>query len=156
MRRKEKQMPKETVYKYLNLCKVVRVGLNDREYPYIVPMNYGYESQDGKDILYMHCATEGRKIDLINEDPKVGFEMDINYGITDDDNPAKCTTKYASIIGTGTMEIVESYTEKVDALSLLMKNVADREIQIFDKRVVDKTTILKLVVKSMTGKINIQ
>ena len=156
MRRKDNQMPKETVYKYLNLCKVVRIGLNDKEYPYIVPMNYGYKNIEGTEVLYMHCAAEGKKLQLVKENPNAGFEMDVDYGITGDEDVSKCTTKFASIIGNGILEIVEGYTEKIEALSLLMKNVANREVQIFDKRIVDKTTILKLVIKNMTGKINIE
>lgn len=156
MRKKEKQMPKETLYKYLKLCKVVRIGLNDEEYPYIIPMNFGYENSDGKDILYMHCAAEGKKLELIEQNPKVGFEMDIDYGITDVDDPSRCSTNYASVIGTGVMEMVESYTEKIDALSLLMKELAGREIQVFDKRIVDKTNVLKLTIKSMAGKLSLE
>lgn len=155
MRRKEKQMPKETLYKYLKLCKVVRIGLNDEESPYIVPMNYGYENVNGKDVLYMHCATVGKKIDLINSNPNAGFEMDIDYGLTDDDDPSKCSTKYASIIGNGSIEMLDSYTEKINALSIIMKELAGREIQVFDKRIVDKTAILKLTIKNMTGKLSL-
>ena len=156
MRRKEKLMHKDTLYKYLRLCKVVRLGIIDKDCPYIVPMNYGYDNTGGKDVLYMHCATTGKKLDLIGINPTVGFEMDINYGLAEDTDPSVCSTKYASIIGTGLVEIIESYTEKITALSILMKELADREIQVFDKRIVDKTTILKLTIKNMTGKISLE
>ncbi|MEX1378138.1 MAG: pyridoxamine 5'-phosphate oxidase family protein [Eubacteriales bacterium] len=155
MRRKEKQMPKDEVYKYLKKCTVVRLALFDNEYPYIVPMNYGFENADGKDILYMHCANDGKKLDLLKSNQKVGFEMDLDYGITNDETPSECTTKYASLIGTGLVEIVNSYTDKAHALSILMKEIAGREVQVFDKRIVDKTTILKLTIKNITGKTNI-
>ena len=154
MRRKDKRMTKDRLYLCLKQCGVVRIGFNDREYPYIVPMNFGYENIDGRDILYMHCAVEGKKLDLMNTNPNVGFEMDIDYGITHMDNPSECSTNYASIIGTGVLEKVESYSEKISALSILMKSLTEREVQIFDKRIVDKTTILKLVIKNMTGKLS--
>ena len=156
MRRKEKQMPKDEVYKYLKKCAVVRIALFDDEYPYIVPMNYGFENVNGKDILYMHCANEGKKIDLLKANQKAGFEMDLDYGITDAETASECTTKYASLIGTGLVETVNSYTDKAHALSILMKELAGREVQVFDKRIVDKTTILKLTIKSITGKTNIE
>lgn len=156
MRRKDKQMTKDNIYSCLKQCAVVRIGINDKDYPYIVPMNFGYENTDGKDVLYMHCALEGKKLDLMKLNPKVGFEMDIDYGITHKDNPSECSTNYASIIGTGVLETVESYSEKITALSVLMKSLTDKEVQIFDKRIVDKTTILKLVIKNMTGKLSME
>ena len=156
MRRKDKQMTKDNIYNCLRQCSVVRIGINDKEYPYIVPMNFGYENASGKDVLYMHCALEGKKLDLMKINPKVGFEMDIDYGITHQDNPSECSTNYASIIGTGVLEEVESYSEKITALSVLMKSLTDKEVQVFDKRIVDKTTILKLNIKNMTGKLSME
>jgi len=156
MRRKEKQMSKDRMYEYLRIYDVVRIAFNDKDYPYVVPMNFGYECIDGKDILYMHCAEEGKKIELMSKNPKVGFEMDIDYGITNAEDPSECSTSYASIIGTGILEKVDSYSEKITALSILMKSLTEREVQVFDKRIVDKTTILKLTIKTMTGKQDIQ
>ena len=155
MRRKEKKMTEDMVYEYLKKCNVIRIAMFNDEYPYIVPMNYGYERLDGQDIIYMHCANEGKKIKLLQSNPRVGFELDMDYGITDDENPAKCSTKYASLIGSGIIELVDGFTDKAHALSVLMKELANREVQVFDKRVVDKTTILKLTIKDVTGKISL-
>ena len=46
MRRKEKQMSKDRMYEYLRIYDVVRIAFNDKDYPYVVPMNFGYECID--------------------------------------------------------------------------------------------------------------
>lgn len=40
--------------------------------PYIVPLNFEYQ----ENVFYMHCAKEGRKLEMIKENPFVCFEMD--------------------------------------------------------------------------------
>lgn len=42
-------------------CDVCRLALNDDEYPYILPLNFGMEIVDGKVNLYFHSALEGYK-----------------------------------------------------------------------------------------------
>jgi nitroimidazol reductase NimA-like FMN-containing flavoprotein (pyridoxamine 5'-phosphate oxidase superfamily) len=42
---------------------VCRIGLADGGMPYIVPMNFGL----GENCLYLHCATEGRKLDILRK-----------------------------------------------------------------------------------------
>ncbi|MDR2587116.1 MAG: pyridoxamine 5'-phosphate oxidase family protein [Coriobacteriales bacterium] len=46
-------------------CTVCRIGFQTDGAPYIVPMSFGL-SDDGDGLrLYFHCATEGRKLDLL-------------------------------------------------------------------------------------------
>ena len=42
-------------------CDVCRLALNDDEYPYIIPLNFGAELVDGKVTLYFHSALKGKK-----------------------------------------------------------------------------------------------
>ena len=46
-------------------CDVCRLALNDDEYPYILPLNFGMEIVDGKVNLYFHSALEGYKVNYI-------------------------------------------------------------------------------------------
>ena len=48
----------------------------DADYPYIVPLHYGYEYKEGILIFYMHCAKEGHKLDLIRSNPNVCIEIE--------------------------------------------------------------------------------
>lgn len=50
----------------------VCVGINDEDgYPYVVPLNFGYEIKDEKLFIYTHMAKRGKKLELLRKNPKV-------------------------------------------------------------------------------------
>ena len=53
----------------LSRAKFLHLGLVDRGRPYIVPMNYGYEMNEGRLTLYLHSGMKGHKMDLIINNP---------------------------------------------------------------------------------------
>ena len=46
---------------------VCRLGLCDDATPYVVPMNFGL----GENCLFLHCAAEGRKLDILRRNDRV-------------------------------------------------------------------------------------
>ena len=40
-------------------AKILHLGLFDSEYPYVLPLHYGYEYVDGSLVFYLHSAKEG-------------------------------------------------------------------------------------------------
>ena len=42
---------------------VCTVAFHDESCPYLIPLNYGAEVEEGKLVLYFHGAKEGTKID---------------------------------------------------------------------------------------------
>ncbi len=87
------------------------IALNTEEAPYLFCVNHFFH--DGE--LYFHCAPEGRKLDLMRRDPRVGFftAADITVDGT--------TTRYRSVYGTGIMEPVRDADLKAAALTSLAK-----------------------------------
>ena len=61
---------KEIIKAILDLCDVINIGLFDDEYPYVLPVNFGYEYEENL-VFYTHHATEGYKNKLITANPKV-------------------------------------------------------------------------------------
>lgn len=53
------------IEKILATSKVLHLGLVDEGMPYVVPMNYGYKTEDGKLTLYLHSAVKGYKLDVL-------------------------------------------------------------------------------------------
>lgn len=48
MRRKDREVTElEAVMEIIRQCDVLRLGLADGDYPYIVPMNFGWEEKGG-------------------------------------------------------------------------------------------------------------
>ena len=55
MRRKDREVTElETVKEIIRQCDVLRLGLADGDYPYIVPMNFGWEEKEGRLYFYLH------------------------------------------------------------------------------------------------------
>ena len=94
-------------------AKVVHIGMIDNDRPYVVPMQYGFVFCDGKLTLYVHCAKEGRKLDILKKNPCVFIELETNVAIVSGgDVPCKYGSEYASVMGEGTAVIVEDVAEK--------------------------------------------
>ena len=153
MRREKYEIKDEKrISEILKKCQVMRLAANDENgYPYIVPVNYGFEIADGVWYIYIHGADAGTKKELLMKDAKVGFEMDINENVVINDeiscNSYMC---YESVCGTGNVVFLEN-DEKVKALTEIMNHYSDAPIH-FDKETIDKTMVIKIEVTKITGK----
>lgn len=152
MRRKDKQMPPELFEENIKKCEVIRLALHDDPAPYIVPLNFGYQLIDETFYIYMHCANEGKKLDLLKQNPNVGFELETDVKLLLKDKAAQCTTQYKSIIGTGLVEEVMDYTEKVHGLNVLMEQFTAKYNNEYPEKLIHGVTVLKLTVTSIDGK----
>ena len=77
MRRSDRQITDPAaISALLEECRTVHLSCNAEGAPYVVPMNYGFAlAPDGRLTLYLHCAAEGRKLDLLRRDARVGFAI---------------------------------------------------------------------------------
>lgn len=134
MRRQDREVTNaEEIKAFLDNCKVCRLGLLDENKPYIVPMNMAYEIKEEKLSIYFHCAKEGKKIDLIQANPNVAFEMDKEISLVEGDVPCQYSYRYESIIGSGTASIVQDEAEKIKALTMIMKHQTGKDFDTFEK-----------------------
>jgi len=131
-------------------CLVCRLAFNDKDFPYIIPLNYGIDVQDGIVTLYFHSALTGTKIDLIKQDSRATFEVDCGHTLVLEHDTGNCTMNYESVIGHGTIEFVPE-NEKLDALKILMRHYRSEDFP-FNEVMVRYTNVFKLKVESMTGK----
>lgn len=56
--------------------------MNDEEFPYIVPLNFGLDIQGDQVFLYFHSAMKGKKLDLIAKNHRAAFEMDCEHNLS--------------------------------------------------------------------------
>lgn len=153
MRRKDRQITDfDEMIKIMKKCDACRIALNDEEtgFPYIVPLNFGLEVNDGEVFLYFHGAMKGKKLDLIKKDNRATFEMDCNHNFILYEERMSCTMGFESVIGHGTIEAVPE-EEKYEALKILMSQYHAEEFK-FDTRMMKVTTVLKMKVTDMMGK----
>ena len=93
---------------------VGRLALCDSSKPYIVPLNFLY--CEGKVIF--HCAWEGKKSDLIAQNPDCCFEVDEYMGEVRDHYEAECYLDYDSVLAFGRARVLDDEDEKLRLLKV--------------------------------------
>lgn len=119
-----------------------------------MPLNFGMKVENNVVELYFHGANEGTKYDLIKTDNRAGFEMDCEHRLVTEIERGSCTMEYESVIGQGHIDII-SEDEKYNALCVLMQHYHQDAFS-FNKSVMPHTTVFKLVVENMTGKVRMK
>ena len=135
----------------LDTAKVLHLGLAVDNEPYVVPMNYGYAMEDGKLVLYLHSAVQGKKLDMMRENPRVFFELDCDLSPFEGEKPCQYGLVYSSVMGRGTASIVEDTAEKIKAMALLMKTQTQKDFE-FNDRLVSIVAVIRIDVEEYTAK----
>lgn len=150
MNRKDREVTDfQEIMEIINSCDTLRLGINNGEYPYVVPLSYGFEAVDDNLIFYTHSAMKGLKLDLIKANPKVCVEVDGMNGYAE--TARGVTTNYRSFIGFGTAEIAD-YDDTVKGLDLLLQHCNITGYSAEDCAKLGITTVLKITVDHYTAK----
>jgi nitroimidazol reductase NimA-like FMN-containing flavoprotein (pyridoxamine 5'-phosphate oxidase superfamily) len=123
------------------------LGMNDDPAPYLVPLFYGLE----KGTLYIHCAMEGRKLDLIERDPRVGFALSVEPRITKGEAACDFSAVSRSIVGRGTARVVGDDAERARALASIMRHYGSENRE-YRPDSLTRTCILAVDVEELRGK----
>jgi len=150
-RREREVTDRDAILAILNKSEIVHIAMIDGDEPYLVPMNYGYTMEGEKLTLYVHGATEGRKLDVLRANPKVFIEMDCDIAPIEGKLPCQYGMAYSSIMGTGTAVIVEDPQEKMKALTILMKTQTGKDFE-FNERLVSIVSVIRIDVAEYTAK----
>jgi nitroimidazol reductase NimA-like FMN-containing flavoprotein (pyridoxamine 5'-phosphate oxidase superfamily) len=154
MRRKDREVTgTEELLAIIRANKVCRLGMVDGDMPYVVPLNYGFEFDSGRLVLYFHCAGEGKKINILKRNSYVCFEVDGEHKLTTGNIACEYGFNFASIIGFGNACFIEDDAEKIHALTALMKHQTgeDRDFD-FAPSHLCAVTVFKVTAHSFTGK----
>ena len=157
MRRKDRQITDTLAIRaILEGEDVLHLGLCDGGIPYVVPMSYGYTmTEDGRLTLHLHCADEGRKLDILRKNPHVCFEISRKVRIAYDEKTGSCTAKYRSVIGSGKAIIEEDAQDKLCSLHALMKQAGHTEYPPFGEKLLAMTATVRIEAEEYTAKSNI-
>lgn len=86
---------------------IANVGLNgDDGYPYVVPLNFGFEMKDDKLYIYTHFSKRGYKLELMKKNPKVCVEFSIFNDFPDRKYKGHYHD-YRSVIAKGIIKLVD-------------------------------------------------
>jgi len=107
--------------------------------------------EDGKLVLYLHSALQGKKLDMMRENPKVFFAMDCDLVPFEGEKPCQYGLGYSSVMGCGTACIVEDVEEKIKAMAALMKTQTGKDFS-FNDRLVSIVGVIRIDVAEYTAK----
>lgn len=153
MRRKDREITDNSLIEaFIAKEQIIRIAFYDDGDIYIVPVNYGYINENGKYSFYYHGAKAGRKYELAKVHPIVGFEIDGLYELMKADIACDFSAKFQSVIGTGTLSLVEDRNEIIKGLNTLMKQTTARPEWIYEDRMINSVAVFRLDVEKMSCK----
>jgi uncharacterized protein len=148
MRRKDREITDPAdIDSILAAAIVCRIALVDDGEPYIVPLSFGYE--DGS--VYIHSAPEGKKIAMMEKNPRCCFEVDICDQVIRSDKPCSWGMRYRSVIGYGSAVILEDPNEKRHGLNCIMQHYGGGTREFSDTDIAS-VMVIRIRIESMTGK----
>jgi hypothetical protein len=148
VRRKDREIPdRAEIEEILDEAMVCRIGLADNGEPYVIPVSFGYE--DG--AVYIHSAPEGKKIAILERNPRCCVEVDICDQTIQGDRPCSWGMRYRSVIGYGRAAVLGDPAEKRHGLNCIMRHYhgGTHEFSADDIRSV---AVIRIGIESMTGK----
>ncbi len=148
MRRKEKEIKEMAVIEQIiKQSRVCRLAMVDQDKPYVIPMSFGYDGS----YIYFHSALEGRKIDLLEKNPRVCFEFDEVMKLVKSKDACEWGMAFKSVIGEGNAVFVEDITQKAQGLGVIMAQYSKKSFE-FPRESLEKTALIKVVITRITGK----
>lgn len=124
--------------------------------PYVVPVNFGYEPG----IFYVHCASKGRKLDILRKNPKVCLNIVLTRGLGfkgDGSLACQYSMDFDSVLLNGTAEILEDEQLRQHAMNVLLDQYglgrSGQNLEI-NSGVMGKTTMLRIQIHTMSLKQN--
>ncbi|MEG0367289.1 MAG: pyridoxamine 5'-phosphate oxidase family protein [Coprobacillus sp.] len=131
------------------------LGLIDGDYPYVVPVNFGYMMKDDQLLLYIHTSKQGHKIDLIHKSQNVSVTFS-RFNDFPDKKYKMHYHDYRSVMAKGHIHLIEpdkDFNKYKQAFELLY-TCNHREVKPLDKEHLPPMNIYEIVcdMKDVTAK----
>ena len=131
------------------LCRetVMHLALSDNNVPFVVPLFFAY---DGTSI-YFHSARFGTKMEILQHNSNVCFEVSINEGVIHSDAACDFEARHRTVIGFGYARMVLDTAEKTKALDLIVARFTDKKFD-YPKDTLERTQVVRIDITAIKGK----
>ncbi|NPV01502.1 MAG: pyridoxamine 5'-phosphate oxidase family protein [Brevinematales bacterium] len=126
-------------YGVLSLC--------DKGKPYGVAVNFGYTDN----AVFIHCAPDGRKLDIIRDNPAAGFTAVGETKMIRAEKACDWSSFYESVFIEGRAVIVDDPSGKAAGLNAIMRKYSGREYE-FGAGDLNGIVIIRIDIETMTAK----
>lgn len=155
MRRKDREVTDfNTIVGIIDECDIIRLGLADGNFPYIVPVNFAYTVEGEEICFYVHGAMAGKKYEMLKAKPVCSFEMDIPLEMDCIVEAKDVTMRYKSVMGKCQVEFLEG-EERQKAIDevIMARYEATRNFD-YNRDTVARTAVARLKVTELSAKVN--
>lgn len=137
----------------LNRAPYVSLALADADGLYSVPVNFAFA--DG--VLYLHSAKKGRKIEALRCAARAGtsvaFCAATDLEMKTGEKACQWGYKFRSVLGSGTVRILDDSKEAQAALGVIMKKYAGSDDFPYDGKILAATAVVAIQVKRATARL---
>ncbi len=151
MRRKDKKMEnEEEIQEILLKAQYVTIAMCKDNEPYLVTLSHGYDQK--QNCIYFHCASEGKKIDYLLENPVVWGQALIDKGYVQ----GACDHLYTTVHFRGEVHFLDSMEEKETALKIMIRQLDDYPKKVMSEQLKEESirnvTIGRININYLSGK----
>lgn len=155
MRRKDRAVTDfDRILQIVDACEIMRLGLADGDWPYIVPVNFAWRAEDGRLSLYFHGAMAGRKYTLLRENPRCTFEMDSPLCLECIPEKRDVTMRYECVMGRASAVFLEGEARQYAMDHILMARHPETRDFAYNRAALAHTAVVRLDVTELTAKVN--
>lgn len=145
MRKKSRQMDAEWALGVLDRAPYVTVSMTEDDgTPYGLPLSL---ARTDEKTFYFHCALEGKKLDILNKNPRVCLSAVTKCKPTVGPKDNSFTLEFQSAIAFGVANIVTTDDEKIFALQAICKRFLPHHMDAFDaaiSRSLSRTCVVRI------------
>ena len=118
--------------------------------PYVIPLNFGFRD----DVIYMHGAQEGKKIDALKKNPEVCVNFSLDHALRYQSEQVACSwsMKYRSVLCYGKAEFIPDPDEKTEALRIIMAQYSGNDFT-FNPPSIREVNVWKVPVEKFEGRV---
>lgn len=129
---------------------VLYLALHAEPAPHVVPVCFGMEGN----VLYVHGAASGTKVDLMRTNPCVGFSACTEVRISMGTSACASSASARSVVGTGRARIVEDADERVRGLDAIMRHYghSDPTRPAYRPQSLSRTCVIAIRIETLHGK----
>lgn len=151
IRRKDKAITNvDELRKILRTAKYVTVAMCLNDEPYLVALSHGYDEE--RNCIYFHCASEGKKIDILKANNLVWGQALVDGGYVQ----GACDHLYSSTHFRGRVTFVEDMGEKEHALHVMIESLDENPEKIIKEQLtptsIQRVKIGRIDIDHMSGK----
>jgi len=134
IRRKEKEITDiNEMIKILEMAQYITIAMCKDNEPYLATLSHGYDRDCH--CIYFHCATEGKKIDILSSNNLVWGQALLDKGYVQ----GACDHLYATTQFKGTVTFIEDKEEKIYALKTMIRALDDNPEKLMAEQITEKS-----------------